>query len=30
MPPAEFSRFVLDETKRFAELVKDVGLRVDQ
>ena len=30
MPPAEFSRFVVDETSRFAELVKDVGLRVDQ
>ncbi|MBN9088001.1 MAG: tripartite tricarboxylate transporter substrate binding protein [Reyranella sp.] len=30
LPPAEFSKFVVDETKRFSELVKDVGLRVDQ
>jgi tripartite-type tricarboxylate transporter receptor subunit TctC len=28
--PAAFSKFVVDETKRFGELVKDVGLRVDQ
>lgn len=28
-PPAVFSKFVVDETKRFDELVKDVGLRVD-
>jgi tripartite-type tricarboxylate transporter receptor subunit TctC len=28
-PPAEFSKFIADETKRFEELVKDVGLRVD-
>jgi tripartite-type tricarboxylate transporter receptor subunit TctC len=30
MPPAAFSKFVVDETRRFGELVKDVGLRVDQ
>jgi tripartite-type tricarboxylate transporter receptor subunit TctC len=30
LPPAAFSKFVTDETKRFGELVKDVGLRVDQ
>lgn len=29
MPPATFSKFIVDETKRFAELVKEVGLRVD-
>ena len=28
-PPAVFSTFVVDETKRFDELVKEVGLRVD-
>jgi tripartite-type tricarboxylate transporter receptor subunit TctC len=28
-PPAVFSKFIVDETKRFDELVKDVGLRVD-
>jgi tripartite-type tricarboxylate transporter receptor subunit TctC len=28
-PPAVFSKFVGDETKRFDELVKEVGLRVD-
>jgi tripartite-type tricarboxylate transporter receptor subunit TctC len=28
-PPAVFSKFVADETKRFDELVKEVGLRVD-
>ena len=28
-PPAVFSKFVVDETKRFDELVKEVGLRVD-
>jgi len=30
LAPAAFSKFVVDETKRFGELVKDVGLRVDQ
>lgn len=30
LAPAEFSKFIVDETKRFSELVKDVGLRVDQ
>ena len=30
MPPAAFSKFVVDEAKRFGELVKAVGLRVDQ
>lgn len=29
-PPAEFSRFIVSESRRFGELVKDVGLRVDQ
>jgi len=28
-PPAVFSKFIVDETKRFDELVKEVGLRVD-
>jgi tripartite-type tricarboxylate transporter receptor subunit TctC len=28
-PPAVFSKFVVDETKRFDELVKEIGLRVD-
>ena len=28
-PPAVFSEFIADETKRFDELVKDVGLQVD-
>jgi tripartite-type tricarboxylate transporter receptor subunit TctC len=28
-PPAVFSKFVVDETTRFDELVKEVGLRVD-
>jgi tripartite-type tricarboxylate transporter receptor subunit TctC len=30
MPPAAFSKFIVDEAKRFGELVKEVGLRVDQ
>jgi tripartite-type tricarboxylate transporter receptor subunit TctC len=29
MPPAAFSKFIVDETRRFDELVKEVGLRVD-
>jgi tripartite-type tricarboxylate transporter receptor subunit TctC len=29
MPPAVFSKFVVDETKRFDELVREIGLRVD-
>jgi tripartite-type tricarboxylate transporter receptor subunit TctC len=28
-PPAVFSKFVVDETRRFDELVKEAGLRVD-
>ena len=28
-PPAVFSKFIADETRRFDELVKEVGLRVD-
>lgn len=28
-PPAMFSKFIADETRRFDELVKEVGLRVD-
>ncbi|MFI5030015.1 MAG: tripartite tricarboxylate transporter substrate binding protein [Reyranellales bacterium] len=28
-PPAVFSKFIVDETKRFDDLVKEVGLRVD-
>jgi tripartite-type tricarboxylate transporter receptor subunit TctC len=30
LPPATFAKFMVDETRRFAELVKEVGLRVDQ
>ncbi len=29
MPPVVFSKFIVDETKRFDALIKEVGLRVD-